>query len=423
MAKLTKAQLQARLRQLGVSFSQSDSAVTLQAILDNAESKQEQQQQPIEKQQQQQEYANPISLALSQVSLSETAKLQLLQLDTEQLFYWDNDSFIKVTLTDLVRAIVCSGIQFDLDVKSLGKLLSNIAKDGCLLQPIQIAYNSQGELIIVSGRNRTASLLLIEMLKKSQDPSFNLTVPCQILKYPNDSLLYRAVVGANDSRRMSTTEQSLTEVSAVLPNVSLDAIFSVANNLTEKQLKCALATLVRQKLAELNGNSVTEFGYSLGLKSAKDSKFLLDLLTASLPSLKQLQNGKGKNATIQYSRLESVVNKLTSISNLTGNDKAITQTLAKCPSDVIDTLAKYQRPIQAILMLKASGIDRLARSISKPEEGSYSLKSILLSLCDNWNKLDSYLDNESNAKPVSTKSEGVDLVNLLEQMEVDLQDL
>ena len=124
--------------------------------------------------------------------------------------------------------------------------------------------------------------------------------------------------------------------------------------------------LLRKMLSEKYGDSLTIIDYSLGLKTARDSKFFLEYISKLLPKLSAIADKKTK--TIESAKLTSVLNNLMAevdeleatkapkfLSYLSQNDREI-------PSGLVLPLCTYP-----IALFRVAGLEEIARCLTKTQ--------------------------------------------------------
>lgn len=359
-----------------------------------------------------------LKVAYSQVNLTDREKAAALAVDFTAFFPYQGE---LLELTELVKLVTQSGNQFQLDVKSLEAIVKSFIKDKTLFNPILLGQ-ADGQSIILSGRNRIAALYLLTLIKNQQ----SLKVPVLKLTFRNSNLLFSAVTAANSSRRMSKTEECLTECSGILPNITLQSVISNFDRLSDKQVKLALSVCIRDRLHTELGNSVDFFGKSIALTGSKDSKFLLELIQTCIPKKTEFFTGKGKEKFLSIAKIEYLVDRylkpldLKSLKKLGSGKDSLVKTVKSVPNDVdLTVINDLPRVLQVVYILLASGEQRIARAVTKGFEGSYSLKTMLnealhLSLA-------SVTDDKLTSNEVSTQQSNgsdIDLSNLLDAIDL-----
>ena len=271
----------------------------------------------------------------------------------------------NVPLTTLLESVLTSGLQSDVDIRQLKNILfgdTGLSKTGKLLHNVQIAYLNN-ELKIIGGRNRALTLYAIASALGLSELD-KLMIPCQVLSYANENDVYTAIVAANQSRRMANQEIISTLVSTKVKDLTVASLCNAV--LTEREYKSLAAMLLRKMLSEKYGDSLTIIDYSLGLKTARDSKFFLEYISKLLPKLSAIADKKTK--LIDSGKLTSILNNLMAevdeleatkapkfLSYLSQNDREI-------PSGLVLPLCTYP-----IALFRVAGLEEIARCLTKTQ--------------------------------------------------------
>ena len=297
-------------------------------------------------------------------SLDASTLAKIYQLNLANIFACEGE---RIPLTELLKSVATSGLQSEIDVKQLKNILSGdtgLLKTGKLLHNVQVS-KWLDTLYIIGGRNRTILLFCLCVLlteHTGKDCVKTLAVPCQVLSYSSQDDLFSAIVAANQSRKMSTSEVTLTLASSKLQSLDIPSI--CGNVLTEREYKSATSMLLRKLLSEKYGDSLTIINYSLGLKTARDSKFFLEYISKLLPKLSNVADKKTK--LIDASKLTSVLNNLMAeISELDAvkADKFLSylnQNDRELPSGLVLPLCCYP-----IALFRVAGLEEIARNLTK----------------------------------------------------------
>ena len=299
-------------------------------------------------------------------SLDASTLAKIYQLNLANIFACEGE---RIPLTELLKSVATSGLQSEIDVKQLKNILTGdtgLLKTGKLLHNIQVS-RWLDTLHIVGGRNRTVLLFCLCVLiteHTGKDCVKTLAVPCQTLTYSSHDDLFSAIVAANQSRKMSTSEVTLTLASSKLQSLDIPSI--CGNVLTEREYKSATSMLLRKLLSEKYGDSLTIIDYSLGLKTARDSKFFLEYISKLLPKLSTVADKKTK--LIEASKLTSVLsNLMAEISELDAvkADKFLSylnQNDRELPSGLVLPLCCYP-----IALFRVAGLEEIARCLTKTQ--------------------------------------------------------
>ena len=270
-----------------------------------------------------------------------------------------------IPLTTLLESVLTSGLQSDVDIRQLKTILfgdTGLTKTQKLLHNVQIAYLNN-ELKIIGGRNRALTLYAVASALGLSELD-KLMIPCQVLSYSNEKDLYTAVVAANQSRRMANQEIISTLVSTKVKDLTIGSLCSAI--LTEREYKSLTSMLLRKLLSEKYGDSLTVIDYSLGLKTARDSKFFLEYISKLLPKLSAIADKKTK--MIESAKLTSILNNLMAevdeleatkapkfLSYLSQNDREL-------PSGLVLPLCCYP-----IALFRVAGLEEIARNLTKTQ--------------------------------------------------------
>ena len=299
-----------------------------------------------------------VTALLKSLKPSELSEVKKLNWNT--LFACEGE---LIPLTTLLESVLTSGLQSDVDVRQLKNILfgdTGLSKTGKLLHNIQIAY-LDNELKIIGGRNRALTLYAVASALGLSELD-KLLIPCQVLSYANEKDIYTAIVASNQSRRMANQEIISTLVSTKVKDLSIGSLCSAV--LTEREYKSLAAMLLRKMLSEKYGDSLTVIDYSLGLKTARDSKFFLEYISKLLPKLSAIADKKTK--LIDSAKLTSILNNLMAevdeleatkapkfLSYLSQNDREI-------PSGLVLPLCTYP-----IALFRVAGLEEIARNLTK----------------------------------------------------------
>ena len=270
-----------------------------------------------------------------------------------------------IPLTTLLESVLTSGLQSDVDIRQLKNILfgdTGLSKTGKLLHNVQIAY-LDNELKIIGGRNRALTLYAVASALGLSELD-KLLIPCQVLSYSNENDVYTAIVASNQSRRMANQEIISTLVSTKVKDLTVASLCNAV--LTEREYKSLTSMLLRKLLSEKYGDSLTVIDYSLGLKTARDSKFFLEYISKLLPKLSTVTDKKTK--TIESGKLTSILNNLMAevdeleatkapkfLSYLSQNDREL-------PSGL--TLPQCTYPIA---LFRVAGLEEIARCLTKTQ--------------------------------------------------------
>ena len=299
-------------------------------------------------------------------SLDTATLAKIYQLNLSTIFACEGE---RIPLTELLKSVATSGLQSEIDVKQLKNILSGdtgLLKTGKLLHNVQIS-RWLDTLYIIGGRNRTILLFCLCVLiteHTGKDCVKSLLVPCQTLSYSSQDDLFSAIVAANQSRKMSTSEVTLTLASSKLQSLDIPSI--CGNVLTEREYKSATSMLLRKLLSEKYGDSLTIIDYSLGLRTARDSKFFLEYISKLLPKLSNVADKKTK--MIENGKLTSILNNLMAevdeleatkapkfLSYLSQNDREL-------PAGLVLPLCCYP-----IALFRVAGLEEIARNLTKTQ--------------------------------------------------------
>ena len=270
-----------------------------------------------------------------------------------------------IPLTTLLESVLTSGLQSDVDIRQLKNILfgdTGLSKTGKLLHNVQIAYLNN-ELKIIGGRNRALTLYAVASALGLSELD-KLMIPCQVLSYANEKDLYTAIVAANQSRRMANQEIISTLVSTKVKDLTVGSLCNAV--LTEREYKSLASMLLRKLLSEKYGDSLNVIDYSLGLRTARDSKFFLEYTSKLLPKLSAIADKKTK--LIDSSKLTSVLNNLMAeISELDAvkADKFLSylnQNDRELPSGLVLPLCCYP-----IALFRVAGLEEIARCLTKTQ--------------------------------------------------------
>ena len=270
-----------------------------------------------------------------------------------------------IPLTTLLESVLTSGLQSDVDIRQLKTILlsdTGLTKTQKLLHNVQIAYLNN-ELKIIGGRNRALTLYAIASALGLSELD-KLMIPCQVLSYSNEKDLYTAIVAANQSRRMANQEIISTLVSTKVKDLTIGSLCSAV--LSEREYKSLAAMLLRKLLSEKYGDSLNIVDYSLGLRTARDSKFFLEYISKLLPKLSAIADKKTK--LIDSGKLTSILNNLMAeISELDAvkADKFLSylnQNDRELPSGLVLPLCCYP-----IALFRVAGLEEIARNLTKTQ--------------------------------------------------------
>ena len=315
----------------------------------------------------------------------------------------------NVPLTTLLESVLTSGLQSDVDIRQLKNILfgdTGLSKTGKLLHNVQIAY-LDNELKIIGGRNRALTLYAIASALGLSELD-KLMIPCQVLSYANENDVYTAIVAANQSRRMANQEIISTLVSTKVKDLTIGSLCSAI--LTEREYKSLTSMLLRKMLSEKYGDSLTVIDYSLGLKTARDSKFFLEYISKLLPKLSAIADKKTK--LIDSAKLTSVLNNLMAevdeleatkapkfLSYLSQNDREI-------PAGLVLPLCTYP-----IALFRVAGLEEIARCLTKTQlTGLDGLAPLAMSLIASQYGEKGLLKNSEAL--ISTASEAVSTIDI-----------
>ena len=301
-----------------------------------------------------------VTALLKSLKPSELSEVKKLNWNT--LFACEGE---LIPLTTLLESVLTSGLQSDVDIRQLKTILfgdTGLTKTQKLLHNVQIAYLNN-ELKIIGGRNRALTLYAIASALGLSELD-KLMIPCQVLSYANENDVYTAIVAANQSRRMANQEIISTLVSTKVKDLTIGSLCSAV--LSEREYKSLASMLLRKMLSEKYGDSITIIDYSLGLKTARDSKFFLEYISKLLPKLSNVADKKTK--LIDASKLTSVLNNLMAeISELeaTKADKFLSylnQNDRELPSGLTLPLCTYP-----IALFRVAGLEEIARNLTKTQ--------------------------------------------------------
>ena len=270
-----------------------------------------------------------------------------------------------IPLTTLLESVLTSGLQSDVDIRQLKNIIfgdTGLSKTGKLLHNIQVSYLGN-ELKIIGGRNRALTLYAVASALGLSELD-KLMIPCQVLSYSNENDLYSAIVAANQSRRMANQEVISTLVSTKVKDLTVGSLCDAV--LSEREYKSLAAMLLRKLLAEKYGDSLTIIDYSLGLRTARDSKFFLEYISKLLPKLSTVADKKTKlidqqKLTATLSNLMAEISELDAVkadkflSYLNQNDREL-------PSGLTLPLCCYP-----IALFRVAGLEEIARNITKTQ--------------------------------------------------------
>ena len=299
-----------------------------------------------------------VTALLKSLKPSELAEVKKLNWNT--LFACEGE---LIPLTTLLESVLTSGLQSDVDIRQLKTILfgdTGLTKTQKLLHNVQIAYLNN-ELKIIGGRNRALTLYAVASALGLSELD-KLMIPCQLLSYANENDVYTAIVAANQSRRMANQEIISTLVSTKVKDLTIGSLCSAV--LAEREYKSLASMLLRKLLSEKYGDSLTIIDYSLGLKTARDSKFFLEYISKLLPKLSAIADKKTK--MIESAKLTSILNNLMAevdeleatkapkfLSYLSQNDREI-------PSGLVLPLCCYP-----IALFRVAGLEEIARNLTK----------------------------------------------------------
>ena len=301
-----------------------------------------------------------VTALLKSLKPSELADVKKLNWNT--LFACEGE---LIPLTTLLESVLTSGLQSDVDIRQLKTILfgdTGLSKTGKLLHNVQIAYLGN-ELKIIGGRNRALTLYAVASALGLSELD-KLLIPCQVLSYSNENDVYTAIVASNQSRRMANQEIISTLVSTKVKDLSIGSLCSAM--LSEREYKSLASMLLRKMLSEKYGDSLTVIDYSLGLKTARDSKFFLEYISKLLPKLSAIADKKTK--LIDSGKLTSILNNLMAeISELDAvkADKFLSylnQNDRELPSGLVLPLCCYP-----IALFRVAGLEEIARNLTKTQ--------------------------------------------------------
>ena len=315
----------------------------------------------------------------------------------------------NVPLTTLLESVLTSGLQSDVDIRQLKTILfgdTGLSKTGKLLHNIQVSYLGN-ELKIIGGRNRALTLYAVASALGLSELD-KLMIPCQVLSYANENDVYTAIVAANQSRRMANQEIISTLVSTKVKDLTVASLCSAV--LSEREYKSLASMLLRKLLAEKYGDSLTIIDYSLGLRTARDSKFFLEYISKLLPKLSAIADKKTK--LIDSGKLTSILNNLMAevseldavkadkfLSYLNQNDREL-------PSGLVLPLCCYP-----IALFRVAGLEEIARCLTKTQlTGLDGLAPLAMSLISSIYGEKGLLKNSEAL--VSTASEAVSTIDI-----------
>ena len=301
-----------------------------------------------------------VTALLKSLKPSELAEVKKLNWNT--LFACEGE---LIPLTTLLESVLTSGLQSDVDIRQLKTILfgdTGLSKTGKLLHNIQVSYLGN-ELKIIGGRNRALTLYAVASALGLSELD-KLLIPCQVLSYANENDVYTAIVAANQSRRMANQEIISTLVSTKVKDLTVASLCNAV--LSEREYKSLVSMLLRKMLSEKYGDSLTVIDYSLGLKTARDSKFFLEYISKLLPKLSAIADKKTK--LIDSAKLTSILNNLMAevdeleatkapkfLSYLSQNDREI-------PSGLVLPLCTYP-----IALFRVAGLEEIARCLTKTQ--------------------------------------------------------
>ena len=314
-----------------------------------------------------------------------------------------------IPLTTLLESVLTSGLQSDVDIRQLKTILfgdTGLTKTQKLLHNVQIAYLNN-ELKIIGGRNRALTLYAIASALGLSELD-KLMIPCQVLSYANENDVYTAIVAANQSRRMANQEIISTLVSTKVKDLTIGSLCSAV--LSEREYKSLASMLLRKMLSEKYGDSLTVIDYSLGLKTARDSKFFLEYISKLLPKLSAIADKKTK--LIDQQKLTATLNNLmTEISELDAvkADKFLSylnQNDRELPSGLTLPLCCYP-----IALFRVAGLEEIARCLTKTQlTGLDGLAPLAMSLIASQYGEKGLLKNSEAL--ISTASEAVSTIDI-----------
>ena len=342
-------------------------------------------------------------------------------------------SVVDVPIKALLSIVNHSGLQYDVVQSNVKSIIfdkdTGLLSTGTLLQPILLTKDAKGNLLIESGRNRIFALaqLLASKADENNIDFLSTKIPCVLVQYANPDVVYKAIVSANQSRRMSTVETTLTTVSSLVSEVSIEHISSASDSLDDKKLKVLLSTLIREKLAEKYGNVATVGGHEFTFRGALGSKFFLDYLYAILPKKADLK--PKKQTHISVSTLESLVNLILSVPIDLSKVNSFATYVHNSKTKGMTIDLGYFKGIPSVLLPivlhKHKGNLNVARSITKSQcEGLDSLKAIFSDLVsfEKLTKLATNADVEEKTV-ISTPSPSIDIRSILENTVFDDVDI
>ena len=345
-----------------------------------------------------------VTALLKSLKPSELSEVKKLNWNT--LFACEGE---LIPLTTLLESVLTSGLQSDVDIRQLKTILfgdTGLSKTGKLLHNIQVSYLGN-ELKIIGGRNRALTLYAVASALGLSELD-KLMIPCQVLSYSNENDLYSAIVAANQSRRMANQEIISTLVSTKVKDLTVASLCNAV--LSEREYKSLVSMLLRKMLSEKYGDSLTVIDYSLGLKTARDSKFFLEYISKLLPKLSAIADKKTK--LIDSAKLTSILNNLMAevdeleatkapkfLSYLSQNDREI-------PSGLVLPLCTYP-----IALFRVAGLEEIARCLTKTQlTGLDGLAPLAMSLISSQYGEKGLLKNSEALIP--TASEAVSTIDI-----------
>ena len=345
-----------------------------------------------------------VTALLKSLKPSELAEVKKLNWNT--LFACEGE---LIPLTTLLESVLTSGLQSDVDIRQLKTILfgdTGLTKTQKLLHNVQIAYLNN-ELKIIGGRNRALTLYAVASALGLSELD-KLMIPCQVLSYSSEKDLYTAIVAANQSRRMANQEIISTLVSTKVKDLTIGSLCSAV--LSEREYKSLASMLLRKMLSEKYGDSLTVIDYSLGLKTARDSKFFLEYISKLLPKLSAIADKKTK--LIDQQKLTATLNNLmTEISELDAvkADKFLSylnQNDRELPSGLTLPLCCYP-----IALFRVAGLEEIARCLTKTQlTGLDGLAPLAMSLIASQYGEKGLLKNSEAL--ISTASEAVSTIDI-----------
>ena len=345
-----------------------------------------------------------VTALLKSLKPSELAEVKKLNWNT--LFACEGE---LIPLTTLLESVLTSGLQSDVDIRQLKTILfgdTGLTKTQKLLHNVQIAYLNN-ELKIIGGRNRALTLYAVASALGLSELD-KLMIPCQVLSYSSEKDLYTAIVAANQSRRMANQEIISTLVSTKVKDLTIGSLCSAV--LSEREYKSLASMLLRKMLSEKYGDSLTVIDYSLGLKTARDSKFFLEYISKLLPKLSAIADKKTK--LIDQQKLTATLNNLmTEISELDAvkADKFLSylnQNDRELPSGLTLPLCCYP-----IALFRVAGLEEIARCLTKTQlTGLDGLAPLAMSLISSIYGEKGLLKNSEAL--ISTASEAVATIDI-----------